>query len=91
MVRDMDIAAFDPRDGRRLEIVVDGLLLFGGAQCAVDTTLVSALCCGQGTSTGRHSFELADARRGPIPNWSVVKHGLGWSGEVAGRWSEETR
>ena len=29
-----------------------------------------------------------------IPNWSVVEHGLGWScwrGEVAGRWSEETR
>ena len=28
MVRDMDIAAPDPRDGRRLEIVVDGLPLF---------------------------------------------------------------
>ena len=41
MVRDLDIAAPDPRDGRRLEIVVDGLPLVGGAQFAVDTTLVS--------------------------------------------------
>ena len=32
MVRDLDTAAPDPRDGRRLEIVVDGLPLFGGAQ-----------------------------------------------------------
>ena len=41
MVRDLDIAAPDPRGGRRLEIVVDGLPLVGGAQFAVDTTLVS--------------------------------------------------
>ena len=43
MVRDLDIAAPDPRDGRRLEIVVDGLPLFGSAQFAVDTTLVFPL------------------------------------------------
>ena len=30
-------------DGRRLEVVVDGLPLQGGAQLAVDTTLVCAL------------------------------------------------
>ena len=42
MVRDLDVA--EPRvDGRRLEIVVDGLPLFSGAQFAVETTLVSPL------------------------------------------------
>ena len=30
-------------DGRRLEVVVDGLPLFRGAQLAIDTTLVSPL------------------------------------------------
>ena len=42
MVRDMDVAA-NPGDARRLEIVADGLPMFGGAQLAIDTTLVSAL------------------------------------------------
>ena len=32
-------------DGRHLEVVVDGFPLFGGAQLAVDTTLVSMLHC----------------------------------------------
>ena len=42
-LRELDIAAPDVRDNRRLEIVADGLPLFGGAQLAVDTTLVSPL------------------------------------------------
>ena len=46
MARDLDIAAPDPRDGRRLEIVVDGLPLFGGAQFAMDTTLSPLHCDG---------------------------------------------
>ena len=40
-VRDLDIGV-PVNDGRRLEVVVDGLPLYGGAQLAVDTTLVSA-------------------------------------------------
>ena len=43
LVRDMDIGAFNPLDTRRLEVVVDGLPLFRGAQIAVDTTLVCPL------------------------------------------------
>ena len=43
MVRDLDLAAFAGADGRRLEVVVDGLPFFGGSQLAVDATLVSAL------------------------------------------------
>ena len=45
MIRDMDLAAPNPADVRRLEIVADGLPLFGGAQLAIDTTLVSTLHC----------------------------------------------
>ena len=41
LLRDFDLAAPDPR----LEILADGLHLLGGAQLAVDTTLVSALHC----------------------------------------------
>ena len=41
---DLDIPV-PVNDGRRLEVVVDGLPLFGGAQLALDTTLVSSLHC----------------------------------------------
>ena len=42
-VRNMDHGVPSAGDNKRLEVVVDGLHLFGGAQLAVDTTLVSAL------------------------------------------------
>ena len=42
-VRDLVLGPFNHLDGRRLEVVADGLSLFGGAQLANDTTLVSAL------------------------------------------------
>ena len=43
-VRELDLHPGQNRvDARRLEVVVDGLELFNGAQLAVDTTLVSAL------------------------------------------------
>ena len=38
MVRDLDLAAFNHLDGRRLEIIADGLSLWRGAQLAIDTT-----------------------------------------------------
>ena len=41
-VRDLDIV-FNVTDSRKLEVVADGLPLFGGAELAIDTTLVSAL------------------------------------------------
>ena len=42
MVRDLNLAMPNAVDGRRPEVVVDGLPLFGWSQCAVDTS-VSAL------------------------------------------------
>ena len=43
MLRDFDLGAPNRLDSRRVEILADGLPLFGGAQLAVDATLVSAL------------------------------------------------
>ena len=42
-IQDMDIVAPNQLDERRIEVLADGLLLFHGAQVAVDTTLVCAL------------------------------------------------
>ena len=44
MIRDMDLGV-PITDGRRVEVVADGLPLFGGVQLAIDTTLVSTLHC----------------------------------------------
>ena len=43
MVRDMDVALPNPGDSRRIEVLADGLALFGGVQLAIDTTLFSPL------------------------------------------------
>ena len=40
-VRDLDLGEFNGLDGRRLEVIADGLTLWRGAQLAIDTTLVS--------------------------------------------------
>ena len=42
-IRDLDVAVPNALGGPRLEVVADGLPLFGGAQLAVDTTLVFTL------------------------------------------------
>ena len=44
MIRDMDLGV-PIIDGRQVEVVADGLPLFGGVQLAIDTTLVSTLHC----------------------------------------------
>ena len=40
--REFDLAVPHAHDTRRLEVVADGLPLFGGTQLAIDTTLVSS-------------------------------------------------
>ena len=42
-MRDFDLAPLGGVDGRRLEVVAEGLPVFHGAQLAIDTTLVSPL------------------------------------------------
>ena len=98
-VRDMDLGAHVQLDGRRLEIVVDGLPLWGGSQLAVDTTMVCPLSRdgvaqrGSATTDGK---SLARARRRKERTYPELtgEHGrarlvvLGV--EVGGRWSAET-
>ena len=97
LLRDLDLAP-NAVDGRRLE--VDGLPLFGGAQLAIDTTMVSSLHS-NGQPRRRAGVEdgvvLAVARQrkertsaelvGPDARARLVVLGV----EVGGRWSEETR
>ena len=100
MVRDLDLALPHVVDGRRLEVVVDGLPLHGGAQLAVDTTLVCALHR-DGRPRRRAAVEdgvaLTAARQrkeamypelvGRGARARLVVIGV----EVGGRWAPETR
>ena len=99
-VRNMDLGLPRAGDNRRLEVVVDGLPLYGGAQLAVDTTLVSALKSDGEPRRGaadRDGVALAAARRdkertypelvGPGARARLVVLAL----EVGGRWSEEAK
>ena len=100
MVRDMDLVRPDVHDTRRLEVVVDGLSLFGGVQLAVDTTVVSALHANgeaRRNAARRDGVALEAARRRKectCPELTaregrarLVVLGV----EVGGRWSSETR
>ena len=98
-VRDMDLGAHNHLDGRRLEIVVDGLPLWGGSQLAVDTTMVSPLTregvAHRGTAT-TNGKSLARARRRKESTYPELtgEHGRSrlvvMGVEVGGRWSTET-
>ena len=67
MVRDLDLAIPQQAlDGRRLEVVADGLPLFGGVQLAIDTTLVSPVRADGNARRGAAQHDgvsLATARR----------------------------
>ena len=99
MVRDMDLAVPNPGDARRLEIVTDGLPWCGGAQLAIDTTLISSWHCDGTARPGTADTDgaaLTAARRrkertylelvGPRGRARLVV----LAGEVGGRWSAET-
>ena len=98
-VRDMDLAEFNNLDGRRLEVVADGLTLWHGAQLAIDTTLVSPLRR-DGSPRPRaadHSgAALDDACRRKDRTYPELSGDGGrarlvvLAAEVGGRWSVET-
>ena len=99
-VQDMDLTRLDALDNRRLEIVADGLPLFQGAQLAVDTTLVSALRhdgVPHSWAENHDGAVLDAARRRKERTYPELTGQFGrtrlvvLAGEVAGRWSEESR
>ena len=99
MVRDMDLLPQDRQDGRRLEVVADGLPLFHGAQLAIDTTLVSPVsrdglphprCVrvdGAALTAARRKERTYPELTGQFGRARLVV----LAGEVGGRWSEETQ
>ena len=95
MVRDLDLSQAPGVDGRRLEVVAEGLSLFGGVQLAIDATLVSALH-GDGTaragSATRQGAALVVARRRKERTYQELAGArlVVLAGEVGGRWSAET-
>ena len=85
-VADLNIPNVQTLDDRRIEVIENGLPLWGGCQIAVDTTLVSPLT--------RESQALHDARRNKERVYPELTRGgrcrlvvLGI--ETGGRWSEE--
>ena len=74
MLRDLDLALPDVADGRRLEVVADGLPLFGGAQLVIDTTLVCAL-----RKDGNPTSHAANGKNERSLNWWAVELAPGWS------------
>ena len=98
-VRDMDLVEYNALDGRRLEIVADGLTLWQGAQLAVDTTMVSPVRRDGTARPGaaeRDGVALTQARRQKERTYSELAGEGGrarlvvLAAEVGGRWSEET-
>ena len=100
LVRNLDLVGPDIADNRRLEVVADGLPLFGGAQLAIDTTLVGALRA-DGTARRRAAdhdgVASAEARRRKARTYPELAglHGRArlvvLAVEVGGRWSHETQ
>ena len=97
-VRDLDLDVHNAGDARRLEVVADGLLLFGGAQLAVDTTLVSVLRGDGSARTGaarRDGVALAAARRAKERRYPELVRRRARARlvvlAVEGRWSPETQ
>ena len=92
-VRDMDLRDFNRR---RLEVVADGLPLFGGAQLAIYATHQEDGTARAGAAT-TDGAALSAARRRKVRTYPELS-GVGercrlvvLGGEVAGRWSSETR
>ena len=98
-LRDLDLGVGGVLDNRRLEVVVDGLPLFNGAQLAVDTTLVSPIRRDGAPRPRAHEVNgiaLKHARRDKETTYPELAGRGGrarlvvLAGEVGGRFSTET-
>ena len=83
MQRDFDLGAPNRLDSRRVEILADGLLLFGGAQLAVDATVVSALHCDG--SAHSHAANVEGAVLLAVGKARTCHEPV--TGQVRGQWS----
>ena len=56
MIRDLELAVPIAGDARRIEVIVDGLALFGGAQLATDATMVSPVLPSEPPDSGSNGL-----------------------------------
>ena len=98
LVRDLDLLLPEAADNRRLEVIANGLPIFGGSQLALDTTLVFALHCDGSPHTGAADTDgvvLQRARRRKERRYpELVGRGsrarlVVLAIEIGGRWSPE--
>ena len=97
LVSDLNVRGVDVNDGRRLEIVAEGLPLYHGIQLAIDATLVSPLGrnnhprCNSNNQDGAvlHEARLKKQRTYRDIVQSRRCHLLTAGLEIGGRWSEE--
>ena len=98
-IRDLDLGEFNGLDGRRIEVIADGLTLWQGAQLAIDTTLVSPLHRDGSARRGaasRPGLALEQARRRKEATYPELVGDDGrarlvvLAAETGGRWSNET-
>ena len=97
-VLDLDLAEPNAADARRLEVVADGWPLFGGAQLAVDTTIVSTLHAnGEPRRVHVDGVAVAAARQRKERRCPELVGRRGRARlvvpvvKVCGRWSQETQ
>ena len=74
-------------DNRRLEVVVDGLPLFGGSQLAIDTTLVCAMHCDGSPHLGC-SRDGAQAEGAMLPRIGGTSQQSSIGGARGGSWEQ---
>ena len=97
MVRDMDVALPNTGNSRRIEVLADGLALFGGVQLAIDTTLVSLLHADGSARPGaaqndgvalRVAIRQKERRYPELSGHNNRCRMVVLAGEVGGRWSD---
>ena len=82
LLRDLDFEIADRTDTRRLEVALNGLPLFGGAQLAIDATIVSPFRGDEGLQL-KMAWPLQLREEGTnerVLNWWApeVAHGYSW-------------
>ena len=99
MIRDLNVDGISPTDGRRIEVIANGLGLFHGAQLAIDTTIVCALRrngMARPRAAGVDGVSLEVARKKKEDTYPELTGENGrcrmvvFAVEVGGRWSSES-